>query len=179
MAEMLKGQNSLVLIRECYKEKDADKFLHLTEWELNIERDSDSEGTFEGTYSKGGSLESDLSGTAKMAKGDKTSRTVLDAVLDDTRYEVWVFDGATVNPEKETEFEAIYAQGYFNKFGLKAEVDEIMEYETEFSIEDKVKFGFAELPEGLKVLASTYGFHKPVAADPAKVQEVIPQPLGA
>lgn len=172
MAEMIKGQNTLVLIRECYKAEDANKVLHMTEWELEVERDSDSESTFEGSYAKGGSLQTTMTGTAKLAKGDPTSRTILNAILDDKRFEKWIFDGAKVNPENPKEFEAIYAQGYFTKFSESGEVDEVVEYEEEFAVEEKIKFGFSELPEAVQKIAAAYGFHKPVKADPAKVEEI-------
>ncbi|UXR73298.1 phage major tail protein, TP901-1 family [Staphylococcus sp. IVB6238] len=172
MAEMIKGQNTLVLIRKCYEAVDADKVLHMMEWELEVERDSDSESTFEGSYNKGGSLQTTMAGTAKLAKGDPTSRTVLNAILNDERYEKWIFDGAKVNPDNPKEFEAIYAQGYFTKFSEKGEVDEVVEYEEEFAVEEKIKFGFSELPQAVQDIASAYGFHKPVAADPAKVDEI-------
>ena len=61
----------------------------LTEYGLSHEADTDTEDTMDGSYNTGGSVESTMSGTAKMFYGDDFADEIEDAVVDRVLYEAW------------------------------------------------------------------------------------------
>ncbi len=58
------------------------KCFFLTEYGLSHEADTDTEDTMDGSYNTGGSVESTMSGTAKMFYGDDFADEIEDAVVD-------------------------------------------------------------------------------------------------
>ncbi|MFI3545162.1 phage major tail protein, TP901-1 family [Mammaliicoccus sciuri] len=164
------SNDALLLFRECYQKVDANKLMLATEYGVSHERDSDTESTMDGSYSTGGSLESVLSYTAKMAQKDQFSEEVEDDVLDGVRYEAWdinsMYEGTGENVGK---YRARYFQGYFKKFEKSGEADGVDEYETEFAVDGRMQRGWATIPRSIAnaVKNSSYKFHDTLKSDPA------------
>ncbi|MGW7931877.1 phage major tail protein, TP901-1 family [Staphylococcus xylosus] len=178
--KMKHGNERLILFRKLGQKIDASKLLYLTEYGLSHEADSDTENTMDGSYTTGGSVESSLSGTAKLAYGDTFADEIEDAVVDRIAYEAWEIESKIPGTgENANKFKAKYFQGYHNKFELKAEVDGVDEYEYEYAVSGRFQRGYATLPETVtkKINASGYRFHNTTKDDPADDGlATIPQP---
>lgn len=177
----IKSVETLLLFRECGKKVDATKLMFGKEFSLSHEVDSDTEDTFDGKFETGGSSESTLSYTAKMSRKDQFADEVEDATLDKLAYEGWIIDSKYPGEdENKDKFKARYFQGYFKKFELKGEVGGINEYETELKVFDRMKRGFATIPEEVQTVLSKIGyrFHNTTKDDPANDGLApIPQPV--
>ncbi|WP_256083398.1 phage tail tube protein, partial [Staphylococcus aureus] len=91
---------------------------------LSHEAYTDTENTMDGSYNTGGSVESTMSGTAKIFYDDDFADEIEDAVLDRVLYEAWEVESRIPGKNGEaTKFKAKYFQGFHNKFELKAEAN--------------------------------------------------------
>lgn len=181
MTKMKDSNDRIVLFRKAGEKVDATKMLFLTEYGLSHEADTDSEKTMDGSYNTGGSVESTMSGTAKMSYNDGFADEIEDAVVDRVLYEAWEIESRIPGTnENATKFKAKYFQGFHNKFELKGEADGVDEYEYEYGINGRFQRGFATLPKKVteKLKAAGYRFHDTTKEDALTDEEMkaIPQP---
>lgn len=181
MANMKNSNDRIILFRKAGEKVDATKMLFLTEYGLSHEADTDTEDTMDGSYNTGGSVESTMSGTAKMFYGDDFADEIEDAVVDRVLYEAWEVESRIPSKNGDaTKFKAKYFQGFHNKFELKAEANGIDEYEYEYGVNGRFQRGFATLPEAVtkKLKATGYRFHDTTKADALTGEDLtaIPQP---
>lgn len=180
MTKMADSNNTLLLLRECGTKVDADKVMFGTEFNLNHERDDDSESTLDGAYATGGSSESIASWTAKLAVGDKLAEKVEDAMLDHVPYELWIADSKLVgSSDNANKYWSRYVQGHFTKFEFKGEANSVNEYEVELKVYSRMQRGYATIPEKLDQLLTKngYKFHDTLKSTPADDGLAIPQPV--
>ena len=168
MADLVKGKDLLILLREKGKAEAAKKLMLGKEYKKSVESDGDTVDTFDGSFTTGGTKKTTLSVTVLMSRKDSLPEEI-EKGLGETVYEIWLADSKNVGRDANAnKYKSEYMQGVFKKFDLKGEVGGIVEYEVEFSESGGgTKYGYATLPEEMKakLQAAGYRFHDTTAAD--------------
>ena len=145
MGEVMQGKDRILLVRRLDEAatKKAMKPLFQIEHEWEFSRESS------GTQTKDG-----------VASRDDENLYMKDAVEDGILMEFWDVD---LKGEKNAEgkYPAIYAQGYVNSWSLPANVEELVEIETEASINGKPQDGFATVEADI-IAEAQYAFQDTV-----------------
>ncbi|QHW36877.1 phage major tail protein, TP901-1 family [Staphylococcus ursi] len=168
MADLVKGKDLLILLREKGKAEAAKKLMLGKEYKKSVESDGDTVDTFDGSFTTGGTKKTTFSVTVLMSREDSLPEEI-EKGLGETVYEIWLADSKNVGRETNAnKYKSEYMQGVFKKFDLKGEVGGIVEYEVEFNESGGgTKYGYATLPEEMKakLTAAGYRFHDTTAAD--------------
>lgn len=166
--KMKKSNNRLFLFRVLGEKVDAKKMMHLTEFGVSHEAESEQDDTMDGSFTTGDTFTSTISGTAKMAHNDPFADEVEDATVDRVPYEAWEIEEKVKDPDSaEPKFKAKYYQGYFNSYDLTGEVNGVDEYEMEFGVYGRYQRGYTAIPDSVEqaLAKAGYRFHEAIASD--------------
>ncbi|MBW9292230.1 phage major tail protein, TP901-1 family [Enterococcus faecalis] len=168
MGEVMQGKDRILLVRRLDEAatKKAMKPLFQIEHEWEFSRESSGTQTKDGVANAVSGLEVTLS-LSGLASRDDENLYMKDAVEDGILMEFWDVD---LKGEKNAEgkYPAIYAQGYVNSWSLPANIEELVEIETEASINGKPQDGFATVEADI-IAEAQYAFQD-------TVPEKAPQP---
>ena len=113
--------------------KAATAMAFTTENERSKSKDSDSVATKDGAIVIPGEVETEISATAILAKGDDLAEQLEDAMDNNDLIEIW-----EANLEEpvgsDGKFKGRYFQGYLTEFTLSSSAEDHAEYETTFAI---------------------------------------------
>lgn len=143
---VIQGKDRILLVRRADEAgtKAATRPLFQIEHEWDYSRGTDSTATKDGNVNSVQGLEVTLS-LSGLASRDDENQYMKTAVEDGALMEFWDVD---LKGEKQgNKYPATYAQGYVNKWTLPANVDDLVEIETEASINGKPKDGFATVSD--------------------------------
>lgn len=143
MANVIQGKDKILLVRRADEanEKDAIKPLFQIEHEWEYSRGTDATETKDGSVNSIQGLEVTLS-LSGLASRDDENLYMKKAVEDGALMEFWDVD-LKGTKDASGKYPATYAQGYVNSWTLPANVEDLVEIETEASINGKPKDGFA------------------------------------
>lgn len=152
----MKGKDKILLVRRLDEAttKNAIRPLYQIEHEWSYERDTDSEQTKDGAVPKSGGLQVSLT-MSGLASKDETNDFMLKAVEDGAILEFW--DVNLANKNSEGKYAARYARGMVSSWTEPSNVEDLIEVETEATIEGKPVKGFATVPENI-VEEASYAF---------------------
>ena len=167
MGEVMQGKDRILLVRRLDEAatKKAMKPLFQIEHEWEFSRESSGTQTKDGVANAVSGLEVTLS-LSGLASRDDENLYMKDAVEDGILMEFWDVDLKGENAEGK--YPAIYAQGYVNSWSLPTNVEELVEIETEASINGKPQDGFATVEADI-IAEAQYAFQD-------TVPEKAPQP---
>lgn len=143
---VMQGKDRILLVRRLDKAslEDAKKPLYQIEHEWEYSRDNKSEQTKDGSVPTSGGLEVTLS-LKGLASYDDENMYMKKSVEDGATMEFWDVDLKGV--QQEGKYPAIYGRGKVGKWKLPANVEDLVEIETEATIEGTPKDGFATVSE--------------------------------
>ena len=132
----------------------AAKLALQTEHEWEYSRDADTTKTKDGAVVADGGLETKLSITAIGTK-DELNEMLKKSVVDGYKVEVWEID---LSDKKDNgKYGALYAIGRLSSWKVPANVEELVEIESEMSVEGKPQAGEATLTaEQVKEIQYTF-----------------------
>ena len=129
------GKNIVYLFRILSEASttDAVAMAFVTENERSKSKDADSTATKDGSIRTPGAVETEISATALLAKGDTLAEKLEAAMDEDKLIEIWE---ANLDEPGSTEgkFKGKYYQGYLTEFTLTSSAEEHAEYECTFAI---------------------------------------------
>ncbi len=145
MVETQKGIDRILLFRVLDSAGEASKLAFQTEHEVSKTRDSDSVATKDGAVRSLGDLETEISVTSILAKGDEFADEIEEAFDDGEVIEIWDIDrSGEVSGGKHP---ATYFQAYMTDFSQTPNAEDDVEMEMEFSVNGKGVKGEATLSE--------------------------------
>ncbi|MGX2944220.1 phage major tail protein, TP901-1 family [Enterococcus alishanensis] len=138
----VQGKDRILLVRRLDEATttDAKKPLYQIEHEWDYSRSNDAQQTKDGSVSTVGGLEVTLSLNG-LASRDDENMYMKKSVEDGAMMEFWDVD--LKGEQKDGKYPATYARGYVNSWTLPANVEDLVEIETEATIEGKPVDGFA------------------------------------
>ncbi len=145
MVETLKGIDRILLFRVLDSAGEASKLAFQTEHEINKTRDSDSVATKDGAVRSLGDLETEISVTSILAKGDDFADEIEQAFDDGQIIEIWDIDRS--GEESAGKHPATYYQAYMTEYSQSPNAEDDTEMELEFSVNGKGVKGEATLTE--------------------------------
>ena len=133
--EAVKGMRVIYkyrLLEEASK-KAAWLLAFTTENETSTSVDSDSTATKDGPIRTPGAPEIEITATSIMAKGDKTYKTIRDAMLANKLFEIWEID--LDDPDSTAgKYAGIYYQGYCTECNRTVNAEDMAEISLTFGI---------------------------------------------
>ena len=138
------GKEKILMFRKFGDKTAAAKLALQTEHEWEYSRDADTTKTKDGAVVADGGLETKLSITAIGTK-DELNEMLKKSVVDGYKVEVWEIDLS----DKKTngKYGALYAIGRLSSWKVPANVEELVEIESEMSVEGKPQAGEATLTD--------------------------------
>lgn len=113
--------------------KNAVAMAFTTENERSKSKDSDSVATKDGAIVIPGEVETEISATAILAKGDDLAEQLEDAMDNNDLIEIWEANLEEPGTSEGT-FKGRYFQGYLTEFTLSSSAEDHAEYECTFAI---------------------------------------------
>lgn len=114
--------------------KNAVAMAFTTENERSKSKDSDSVATKDGAIVIPGEVETEISATAILAKGDDLAEQLEDAMDANDIIEIWEANLEESVGENANKFKGRYFQGYLTEFTLSSSAEDHAEYECTFAI---------------------------------------------
>ena len=152
--EALLGKDKILMFRKFGDKKAAAKLALQTEHEWEYSRDADSTKTKDGAVVADGGLETKLSINAIGTKDD-LNEMLKKSVVDGYKVEVWEIDLA--DKKSNGKYGALYAIGRLSNWKVPANVEDLVEIESELTIEGKPQAGEATLTgEQIKEIQYTF-----------------------
>ena len=135
-AEAVQGKKIIYLFRALSKAatNDAVAMAFVTENGRTKSKDADTTATKDGAIRTPGAVETEVTATAILAKGDTMADELEDAMDNDELMEVWEVNLDEPVEGGENKFKARYMQGYLTEFELTSSAEEHAEYSTTFGI---------------------------------------------
>lgn len=148
------GKEKILMFRKFGDKTAAAKLALQTEHEWEYSRDADTTKTKDGAVVADGGLETKLSITAIGTK-DELNEMLKKSVVDGYKVEVWEID---LSDKKDNgKYGALYAIGRLSNWKAPANVEELVEIESEMSVEGKPQAGEATLTaEQVKEIQYTF-----------------------
>ena len=138
------GKEKILMFRKFGDKTAAAKLALQTEHEWEYSRDADATKTKDGAVVADGGLETKLSITAIGTK-DELNEMLKKSVVDGYKVEVWEIDLSDKNSNGK--YGALYAIGRLSSWKVPANVEELVEIESEMSVEGKPQAGEATLTD--------------------------------
>ena len=136
------GKEKILMFRKFGDKTAAAKLALQTEHEWEYSRDADTTKTKDGAVVADGGLETKLSINAIGTKDD-LNEMLKKSVIDGYKVEVWEIDLA--DKKSNGKYGSLYAIGRLSNWKVPANVEELVEIESEMSIEGKPQPGEATL----------------------------------
>jgi TP901-1 family phage major tail protein len=148
------GKEKILMFRKFGDKTAAAKLALQTEHEWEYSRDADTTKTKDGAVVADGGLETKLSITAIGTK-DELNEMLKKSVVDGYKVEVWEIDLS--DKKSNGKYGALYAIGRLSSWKVPANVEELVEIESEMSVEGKPQAGEATLTaEQVKEIQYTF-----------------------
>ncbi|CDG57966.1 phage major tail protein, TP901-1 family [Streptococcus thermophilus] len=148
------GKEKILMFRKFGDKTAAAKLALQTEHEWEYSRDADTTKTKDGAVVADGGLETTLSINAIGTKDD-LNEMLKKSVIDGYKVEVWEIDLA--DKKSNGKYGSLYAIGRLSNWKVPANVEELVEIESEMSIEGKPQPGEATLtPDQIKEIQYTF-----------------------
>lgn len=138
------GKEKILMFRKSGDKTAAAKLALQTEHEWEYSRDADTTKTKDGAVVADGGLETKLSITAIGTK-DELNEMLKKSVVDGYKVEVWEIDLS--DKKSNGKYGALYAIGRLSSWKVPANVEELVEIESEMSVEGKPQAGEATLTD--------------------------------
>lgn len=138
------GKEKILMFRKFGDKTAAAKLALQTEHEWEYSRDADTTKTKDGAVVADGGLETKLSINAIGTKDD-LNEMLKKSVIDGYKVEVWEIDLA--DKKSNGKYGSLYAIGRLSNWKVPANVEELVEIESEMSIEGKPQPGEATLTD--------------------------------
>ena len=138
------GKEKILMFRKFGDKTAAAKLALQTEHEWEYSRDADTTKTKDGAVVADGGLETKLSITAIGTK-DELNEMLKKSVVDGYKVEVWEIDLS--DKKSNGKYGALYAIGRLSSWKVPANVEELVEIESEMSVEGKPQAGEATLTD--------------------------------
>lgn len=138
------GKEKILMFRKFGDKTAAAKLALQTEHEWEYSRDADTTKTKDGAVVADGGLETKLSITAIGTK-DELNEMLKKSVVDGYKVEVWEIDLS--DNKSNGKYGALYAIGRLSSWKVPANVEELVEIESEMSVEGKPQAGEATLTD--------------------------------
>ena len=138
------GKEKILMFRKFGDKTAAAKLALQTEHEWGYSRDADTTKTKDGAVVADGGLETKLSITAIGTK-DELNEMLKKSVVDGYKVEVWEIDLS--DKKSNGKYGALYAIGRLSSWKVPANVEELVEIESEMSVEGKPQAGEATLTD--------------------------------
>ncbi|WP_455450600.1 phage major tail protein, TP901-1 family [Streptococcus salivarius] len=138
------GKEKILMFRKFGDKTAAAKLALQTEHEWEYSRDADTTKTKDGAVVADGGLETKLSITAIGTK-DELNEMLKKSVVDGYKVEVWEIDLS--DKKSNGKYGALYAIGRLSSWKVPANVEELVEIESEMSVEGKPQVGEATLTD--------------------------------
>lgn len=134
-AEAVQGKKIMYLFRplSTAAENDAVAMAFTTENERTKSKDVETTATKDGSILTPGAVETEITATAILAKGDDMADGLEDAMDNDEIMEIWEVNLAEP-AETGGKFKGRYFQGYLTEFSLASSAEEHAEYSTTFAV---------------------------------------------
>lgn len=142
--EALLGKEKILMFRKFGDKTAAAKLALQTEHEWEYSRDADTTKTKDGAVVADGGLETKLSITAIGTK-DELNEMLKKSVVDGYKVEVWEIDLS--DKKSNGKYGALYAIGRLSSWKVPANVEELVEIESDMSVEGKPQAGEATLTD--------------------------------
>lgn len=156
------GKEKILMFRKFGDKTAAAKLALQTEHEWEYSRDADTTKTKDGAVVADGGLETKLSITAIGTK-DELNEMLKKSVVDGYKVEVWEIDLS--DKKSNGKYGALYAIGRLSSWKVPANVEELVEIESEMSVEGKPQAGEATLTDE-QVKEIQYTFQDTTAINP-------------
>lgn len=145
--ETVKGIDRILLFRpiSLQGESDANKLAFQTEHEVSKSRDIDGVATKDGMRQSLGELETEISVTSILAKGDDFADTMEDAFDNGEIIEIWDIDRSAEGSAGK--HPATYYQAYATEFTQTPNAEDDVEMSISFSVNGRGQKGEATLTE--------------------------------
>lgn len=148
------GKEKILMFRKFGDKTAAAKLALQTEHEWEYSRDADTTKTKDGAVVADGGLETKLSITAIGTK-DELNEMLKKSVVDGYKVEVWEIDLS--DKKSNGKYGALYAIGRLSSWKVPANVEELVEIESDMSVEGKPQAGEATLTaEQVKEIQYTF-----------------------
>jgi len=136
MAEAVQGLKMVYLFRVMSKAatKDGTILAFTTENGITYSKDSDSTATKDGSIRTPGAVETELTATALLAKGDTTYDDLKKAMIDNELIEIWEANLAEPAETGTNKFKGTYFQGYLSELEKTSNAEDYVEVSTTFAI---------------------------------------------
>ena len=144
MKEAKEGKNNILMFRKYGASNAAAKLALQTEHEWEYSRDADTTKTKDGAVVSDGGLETTLSINAISTKDD-VNTLLKDSVINGYKLEVWDIDLS--DRRANGKYGALYGIGRLSSWKVPANVEELVEIESEMSVEGKPQEGEATLSD--------------------------------
>lgn len=138
------GKEKILMFRKFGDKTAAAKLALQTEHDWEYSRDADTTKTKDGAVVADGGLETKLSITAIGTK-DELNGMLKKSVVDGYKVEVWEIDLS--DKKSNGKYGALYAIGRLSSWKVPANVEELVEIESEMSVEGKPQAGEATLTD--------------------------------
>ncbi|WP_455470235.1 phage major tail protein, TP901-1 family [Streptococcus salivarius] len=138
------GKEKILMFRKFGDKTAAAKLALQTEHEWEYSRDADTTKTKDGAVVADGGLETKLSITAIGTK-DELNEMLKKSVVDGYKVEVWEIDLS--DKKSNGKYGALYAIGRLSSWKVPANVEELVEIESDMSVEGKPQAGEATLTD--------------------------------
>lgn len=138
------GKEKILMFRKFGDKTAAAKLALQTEHEWEYSRDADTTKTKDGAVVADGGLETKLSITAIGTK-DELNEMLKKSVVDGYKVEVWEIDLS--DRKSNGKYGALYAIGRLSSWKVPANVEELVEIESDMSVEGKPQAGEATLTD--------------------------------
>lgn len=136
MAEAVQGLKMVYLFRVMSKAatKDGTILAFTTENGITYSKDSDSTATKDGSIRTPGAVETELTATALLAKGDTTYDDLKKAMINNELIEIWEANLAEPAERGTSKFKGTYFQGYLSELEKTSNAEDYVEVSTTFAI---------------------------------------------
>lgn len=143
--EAVKGINRILLFRPLNKAgtEAASKLAFQTEHDVSKSRDVDSVSTKDGKIQSLGDLETEISVTSVLAKGDTFAEEMEKAFDDGEIIEIWDID--RTGEGSDGKYPATYYQAYATTFNQTPNAEDDVEMSIDFAVNGKGQKGEATL----------------------------------
>lgn len=143
--ETVKGINRILLFRPLNKAgtEAASKLAFQTEHDVSKSRDVDSVSTKDGKIQSLGDLETEISVTSVLAKGDTFAEEMEKAFDDGEIIEIWDID--RTGEGSDGKYPATYYQAYATTFNQTPNAEDDVEMSIDFAVNGKGQKGEATL----------------------------------
>ena len=133
-AEAVQGKQIVYLFRVLGKSAAATAMAFTTENERSMSNEGDIIETKDGGINIP-KIETEISSTAILAKGDTLADELEDAMVNGDKIEIWEANLAEPEGENSNKFKGRYMQGYLTEFTLSASAEDHAEYQCTFNVD--------------------------------------------